>query len=530
MGRGPGRASDDARLGVGANVAPVYAVHLPAEESVDGARYICRFRHAEEDLSGAIAYTPGETYRSGGRLRWLDDRTVAWIEERGSDGGSRAVTPRGRIGLSGQAAKLTLDDLFAPVAAVQGLDPWLGRIDMARWIVSPATEERLASLVRHLSRRLPRHRPSSGTLLEALVSVYRGRGPNDGSRVLDVLFYLDSYNRLLGITAGMAWDDLRHSPSDQVQDQLVSLSGELALLDRLPLCAALRVAIESVVHGRRAGSRVAASLRSLPGIEDVLVDEVGALSYGSVPDAVELPPPNFVGIDNYDFTPAQRPTILYSGNPAFFRAYLTRLTSTIIIFPEFDFHVLLLGDEPECVDFAAAMRHYVEESATVRRQPLVSNLTMSWAKVPHQVTHAKSYFASARFIFAHEHLDAFPEGLWIHDVDLYPTADITPFLSDLRRCDVGISVSRLQAGLLPWKRYLAGNVFLNDTPGTRAFLAETSRYLRHWLASTGTWMVDQNALSWAAERSPHLAIVDMLTARVPLVQSTLAGRIERHLP
>lgn len=510
----------------------MYLIRFPAEAAHDGARYICRFKHVEEPLTGSVSHTPGQTTQTDERLAWVDGRTVAWMEEhRTGDGPPRIVTNRGRIALSTQVGALTLEELFGPEESGRGSDYWQPRVEMARWIVSPETDSRLSSLTRHLARRMPTPRPTAGTLLQSLTDHFKERSPNDGSRVLDALFYLHVYNRLLGLTHGTSWDDWREGAPPELLHQLDQLAHDLDRLNRLPMCGALRVAVSSVLHGRSRGGENARRLGEMQGTREALADEVGALSYGMPSADRALDEPCFLGISSFDFTPAHRPVVMYSGDPAFLRAYLTRITSTILIFPEVDFHVLILGAEDECLEFGHILRRYVALSAEWRRQPLRSTLNMSWGPVPAEVSDPKAYFASARILFARAHLEAFPEGLWIHDADLYPTADIVPFIPKLRQHDIGISLSKLQGGLLPWKRYLAGNLFLNATPATTRFLQDASFYLRSMLTATnGTWMVDQNALSWAAEQSHKIDFFDMLAARVPLTQSTLAARIERDLP
>ena len=224
---------------------------------------------------------------------------------------------------------------------------------------------------------------------------------------------------------------------------------------------------------------------------------------------------------------SKQTTILYSGNPEFYRAYLGRIFYFMTVFEEYHYHFSLLGPRKEANEFVDEMLQLWNAMASIKRQASRNRLSVSFAEVPENLPNRVSFLASARYLFAAQNIEKFPKGLWIHDIDLYPDGDFRPIIGRIpKTADIAISLSPFLGGILPWKRFLAGNVYLRSTPKTQRFLSCVQEYLDYWLQADGSWMIDQNALAHGAEKTVGLEYFDLLASHIPMRQSSMASLLE----
>lgn len=312
-----------------------------------------------------------------------------------------------------------------------------------------------------------------------------------------------------------------------------SLLHQLKSFSELPAPTVVAASLESIVHGRENAER---SYLDVLSTHRVSISRTGALggvtSFGTLGSRqpIEIPELRMIGIGGRNTSSREpgRATVLYSADPRFLRAYLTRLVYYVGLFHEYDYHFHLIGNEAECRELTELIKSTYETNQTIRNQPTCSDhLSFSYSEVPEHVPDRFSYYASARFLVAGQLMKISKSPIWIQDVDLFPTGDSVRYLDELVKHDVALFVSPFLYGAFPWIRYLAGNVYINNTEQGFRFLDAASAYLAEWLLVKDSWTVDQNALSYAVEAcGPDLDIADVREMGLPFQQSNLAARIE----
>lgn len=107
-----------------------------------------------------------------------------------------------------------------------------------------------------------------------------------------------------------------------------------------------------------------------------------------------------------------------------------------------------------------------------------------------------TWFACSRFLVAPALLQAYGAPLWLFDIDLELTANLTIMMQSMPEGQypdmAGFDTGRHE----PASRYCAATVFLNTSPGARRFLALMDRFMRPRLRLPiqVNWMLDQAAL------------------------------------
>ncbi|GHD08258.1 hypothetical protein [Zhihengliuella salsuginis] len=503
----------------------MFVARVPQEFITGTSEPVAKFFSTTDDRRESLKLTRDRTYELASipKLAFVDHSTIAFLQHT-DNSGATVTTSRHRLGLLRELQKITVDKLFAPSSTSTDLDRILGAVRLARWIGTPVVEAALRALIKHAPRNALRaYRPYQGTVLEALLKEV-GQGLNDGTSISNALAYIYFYNELLRATA--------HTSKDERLGALTAIHRDIVKLDRLPLCVALSTAITSVTSDWTQASRVADRARQLHSSPQTASaePETGVLTFGT-PRPVEPSVCRFTAKDLIGDIVSRgtgRPCILYSGDPRFIRTYAPRLFFYMTAFPEFDYHFLIIGSQSEASACASDLVRLQEELAHFQHRTAVP-FSASYCEVPDDVDNIVSFYASARFLFANKQLEGFPAGLWIQDLDLFPDGDFTGHLARMQAADISIVASRSLAGLMPWKRYLAGSVFIRPTTTAGNLLNSVAEYLRFWLTNGGQWMVDQNALSYAIDQNPNIVLYDMSAAQVPLRQSTVNSRLERVL-
>src|SRR5699024_3862435 len=90
--------------------------------------------------------------------------------------------------------------------------------------------------------------------------------------------------------------------------------------------------------------------------------------------------------------------------------------------------------------------------------------------------------------------------LYLMDADLAVDAHPGAFLKKVRELPVAVPKSLGASALSPWRRYMAGNIPLSRRILEKVFLNDLQRYLLHGMVRKDSWMLDQNALSYAVEK------------------------------
>lgn len=374
-----------------------------------------------------------------------------------------------------------------------------------------------------------------------LVSFFKNSNNiNDGSEISNQIVYIWSLCKIvvgareaLG-ASGFPTQSATATPEVELARSVASnLLLEIDKYTELPAPLAVAASLESIVSGRaKAENSYARIIENSSRSIQKTGALAGVMSYGRLGrhDAIYIPELKLleVGGSLGDRAGLGRTTVIYSANPDYLRSYLMRLVYYVSLFPEYDYHIHLVGSETECLDMALCVLQTFQLNQSIRGKSLEFNhISFSFSEVPENVPEKVSYYASARFFYAAAIMSKTGSPVWIQDVDLFPTGDTLEFLNALKDHDVSLFISHYLHGAFPWIRYLAGNVFINNTVYGFTFLREVSAYLAEWLTVEESWTVDQNALAFAVEScGPGLDLADVRRMRIPLQQSALAPRIE----
>lgn len=80
------------------------------------------------------------------------------------------------------------------------------------------------------------------------------------------------------------------------------------------------------------------------------------------------------------------------------------------------------------------------------------------------------------------------------------TFEIQDYIKFLGKYDLSLPFSAGTMVLLPWRRIMAGNVFLKNNTSSREFMGYVRSYILDNINSEFTWTLDQNALTYAYEK------------------------------
>ena len=99
-----------------------------------------------------------------------------------------------------------------------------------------------------------------------------------------------------------------------------------------------------------------------------------------------------------------------------------------------------------------------------------------------------------------EFINFLNDSVIVMDADAYFDSHIGMLQSIIKNKDVGIYSSRGPNGMVPWRKYWAGLLYVNNTKEGQIFadiLRKAHFYL--WNTSRPNWWIDQNAIFYAVD-------------------------------
>lgn len=204
---------------------------------------------------------------------------------------------------------------------------------------------------------------------------------------------------------------------------------------------------------------------------------------------------------------ANSTSIVVSVDPRFYRIYAPYLYFCAQQLPEIDVTLVICGTGGQAKELIGDGHRYMKALAGLNGSGYPQNLNHYFMPVPKFAIERRTFYAGARFFAASTLLERYAN-LYLMDADLVVDVHPGAFLKKVRSLPVAVPKSAGPAALSPWRRYMAGNIPLNQEILNTSFLEDTQRYLAHGFRSRSSWMLDQNALSYAIERSSR-AIEDV---------------------
>lgn len=510
-------------------------VLLPEAWTRPECRYLLRIHGEPAPENRSIVVRPGRPLPLSAEVlggEFGPTNTIS-IWEVDPDGNRREVCGRQRPDATRVVIR-ALGRLLAPADTMDEDDyeELLKGARAARWLRARQTDRRIRRVALD---QLPAVAAVQGpdTVLARLLEAFEQEATlDDGSVLTNQLVYLAALieiGEILGTRSVVPLTEL--GPGKVASDaaaRLRALDERLEAYPSLDAVSVVRVGLAALLHGREFAARRSRTLRvaSSDLVKNMRVD-TGVMTYGTVPPDMEraVVPLEWLRPEQASLPPGTA-TVLYSANPAFIRKYAPRLLFYAGLFREYTYHLHLVAERDEAIETARMLDALAEQIAAVRDDEEPVRLRYSTSTVPDWVASPVAYYASARYFVARELLRHSGAPVWIQDVDLFPTGDVSRHEPGLQDAEVSLVVNRLLGGFVPWRRYLAGNVRVRPGEGAERFLAAVEDYLTHWLREPTSWMVDQNALTYAAEQVPGVSMLELGRAKMPTTQSSFPQRIE----
>lgn len=127
--------------------------------------------------------------------------------------------------------------------------------------------------------------------------------------------------------------------------------------------------------------------------------------------------------------------------------------------------------------------------------------------------------ACARYLVL-ENFAQLYERVYVIDLDLFPVKDFVSYIMNLPE-GVGINRNRGFLSIYPWRRVMAGNLsYIKGADNDIKFWHDAAAYILKGLREPGnSWMLDQNALEYAAQKNSCYLLNNIPFAQLP-VRST----------
>src|SRR5699024_4280071 len=120
--------------------------------------------------------------------------------------------------------------------------------------------------------------------------------------------------------------------------------------------------------------------------------------------------------------------------------------------------------------------------------------------------------------------------IYIMDIDLFVINDLTNYINSISKYDIALPFSRGLLSFTPWRRILAGNVYLKNNENSKEFLDFTKSYILGHIYEPNSWTLDQNSLSYAyenvIEKNTYIKISNLNNYKRPLAQHPIRKKYE----
>jgi len=190
--------------------------------------------------------------------------------------------------------------------------------------------------------------------------------------------------------------------------------------------------------------------------------------------------------------------ILISLDSNFLRCYGPQLFVLANVLRDYHFHFHVVGK-----DVIKLIHQSLELINDIKRfrEADSFNTSFSMQEVPRFVASVKTFYACARYIVAEQVMDYYKKDVYIMDADLYFEDDPSSFFESIGDASISFTITLGVRGIVPWRRFMAGNVYLRNNEETRRFLRHVVYYMNAYLHKEISWMLDQNALTYGYEVS-----------------------------
>lgn len=257
--------------------------------------------------------------------------------------------------------------------------------------------------------------------------------------------------------------------------------------------------------------------------------DMGAYTYGNPDNERNILFDNIIDIVNINSDNNFHTTILISVDEVFLRRYGAYIFYMCHIFEDISFHFHIVSDRGRVLSEEAS--EFFERIVNFSGQERGVIPSFSFSSVPNYVSNDRAYYACARYLVAKRIMQETSTNLYIMDMDLFFKENPKKYLNEISKFDVCLPVSRGTRSIPPWRRFQAGNVFIKNNKNGILFLDSVEKYILSFISRDNSWMLDQNALSYAVEMT--MEIIDIgsyshLGVARPIEQLAIAADIEKR--
>lgn len=284
------------------------------------------------------------------------------------------------------------------------------------------------------------------------------------------------------------------------------------------------------IYSRREASKTFEIVRThaSSGLVKDFFRDTGALTYYGHPDVEErrraLPSLTEITSQTFGPGPGSAQAILVSVDPNFFRIYAPMMLHNAQQIPSVDFIIVLCAQPGEVEQLRVDTKKFLSGLTALNRQEAPQNVRTIVVETPAWVQNVRTFYACARFLALPEVLDEY-DSVYATDADMFLTKDPRPFLKKVASISFGVTRTEGTLGVPPWRLYMAGSMAVNRKYQTSAIRGRLENYLSVGLTEKESWMLDQNALTYAVETVPGYR---PLTTPRPFMVGSVVGQWERN--
>lgn len=341
---------------------------------------------------------------------------------------------------------------------------------------------------------------------------------------------LEAYEAAWGAGMGTLSLDATADQAKAVSDALAEIETTPGSIEELPVLL-LRGQAESLWSRDVAGETFAA-VRANPHKDLVRRTwDQGALSYfNDAQLANEIATGDSLDLDISWAQPAytdNKNAFVISVDPVFFRIYGPMILFNAQQIHETDLVLLLCADENTVRELVDIAEEYLGVLSKFNNQPKPSTVSYYAVDTPTWVTEMHTYYACARFLALPSLLEHY-ESVYCLDADLLMRDDPAAFIKKTANLRLSVPRNEGTIGIVPWRRYMAGNLVANKTLLNTDLLEKLNSYISVGLKTPFAWTLDQNALSYVAEQASNSGIEPLNRFPRPTKVSKFMARWERN--
>ncbi|WP_315280294.1 hypothetical protein [Kocuria carniphila] len=216
-----------------------------------------------------------------------------------------------------------------------------------------------------------------------------------------------------------------------------------------------------------------------------------------------------------------------SVDPVFFRIYGPMILFNAQQIHETDLVLLLCTDEDTARELVDIAEEYLGVLSKFNNQPKPSTVSYYAVDTPTWVTEMHTYYACARFLALSSLLEHY-DSVYCIDADLLMRNDPAAFMKKTANLMLSVPRNEGSIGIVPWRRYMAGNLVANKSLLNTDLLEKLNQYISVGLKTPFAWTLDQNALSYVAEQTTPSGIEPLNAYARPTLVSKFMTRWERN--